>query len=112
MGNGNKFTNGSQARLAPRRRFLKVKNTAKAYDIEVALPGIGPDDVKVELKDHALTIMAEHEERAEVNRNGRACEKSEVDFYLASMPLPSYARTEAVRTSFKEGVLRIHVPFA
>jgi HSP20 family protein len=74
------------------------------------LPGLSKDDVKVELKDNAITIegerRSEHEEKGE---DYYRSERSYGNFYRR-LPLPEGVKADNATATFDNGVLEITMP--
>ena len=74
------------------------------------LPGIGKDDVDVNITDNRLIIRGEKKKEAETkDENYYRCERSYGSF-TRTIDLPAGVETEKARASFKNGVLEIRVP--
>ena len=68
------------------------------YLVSVELPGVGKDDVKIEVKDNVLTIAGERKE-----------EGSETRFYR-SFTLPRRIDLDKVEADCQNGILKISLP--
>jgi HSP20 family protein len=74
------------------------------------LPGLKPEDVKVEVTEDAIVIEGERKHEHEEKQGGRwHSERSYGRFYRA-IPLPDGAKSEQVRADFKNGELQVTVP--
>ena len=82
------------------------------YEINMELPGVSPDDVKIELHDDNLMIQGE--KRTQRKEEGRTYFFSERTFgsFQRSYRLPSDADADGITATFKDGVLTIRVPKA
>ena len=80
------------------------------YVLRADLPGVGEDDVKIELEDNVLTISgerrSEHEERTEGYYRVERASGS----FSRSLTLPEGVDPEAVKANFENGVLEVRVP--
>jgi len=91
---------------------VDVHDDEKAVFVKAELPGIEEKDVEVTLKDNMLTIAGEKkEEKTEggENKNYWYCERSFGSFNR-SIELPEGIKADAVKASFKNGVLEIELP--
>lgn len=75
------------------------------------LPGIKPDEVKVEVDEDVLTISGEHREEKEEKEKGKYLrrERSYGSFYR-SMSLPAGVDPEAIEATTEDGVLEVVIP--
>jgi HSP20 family protein len=95
------------------RRWLPAMDLVESDDhflLRADLPGMGEDDVKLELEDGVLTVSgerkAEHEERKEgYHRLERA-----YGSFSRSLTLPEGVDPAAVEASFDRGVLEVRIP--
>lgn len=78
--------------------------------IRADLPGLKPDEVKVEVIDGALVV--EGERKFEDRENQRGVYRTERLYgrFYRSIPLPEGAKTDQARAKFENGVLEVTVP--
>jgi HSP20 family protein len=78
--------------------------------IRADLPGLGKDDVKVEVRDDAIAIQGERRQEKEEKRRGfYRSERSYGSFYR-EIPLPEGTAAEQAKASFRNGVLEVTMP--
>lgn len=80
----------------------KARKLPSAYLVEVSVPGLGKEDVDVEVSGHRLLVTVR---RAPRNPFGR----SEV---RRTFPVPYGVETSGVRASLERGILSITLPMA
>jgi HSP20 family protein len=89
---------------------IEVSQRDGKYVVHAELPGIKPEDVKVELTDGALVVQGERKHEHEENQGGvRRSERSYGQFYR-SIPVPEEIDPEQVNAKFENGVLEITIP--
>ena len=107
---------GSEAGAFGREgKFLPEANmveTDKAVEVAVELPGMKPEDVKVEIRKDALWITGEKKEEKE--EKGKMFHRIErrAGMFRRVFPLPVEVVEEKVDARFAEGVLKITLPKA
>jgi HSP20 family protein len=74
------------------------------------LPGLRPEDVKVEITDDALVIEGERKQEREDKQEGRWHSERRYGRFHRTIPLPEGATAEQARADFKNGELQITVP--
>ncbi len=89
---------------------VDVYENDKAYIVEVDLPGLKKEDVKVTLQNNVLTIQGERrltreEKGVDYHRQERFYGK-----FLRSFTLPETVDADKVSAEFKDGVLRLTLP--
>lgn len=87
-----------------------ISDCGDAYELEVELPGYAKEDVKADLKDGYLTILAKKEENKESSeeqfiRRERYTGECSRSFYVGEQ-----VTKEDIKAQFEDGVLRIRVP--
>ena len=78
--------------------------------VRADLPGIEPNDVKLEVENDMLVIQGERKQEHTEEREGwHRSERVYGSFYRA-IPLPEGAKTEQAKAEFKNGVLEVTLP--
>ena len=106
-------TVGSALRASNASKFLPtldVTETAAEFQIAVDLPGVKPEDVKVEMHDGKLTVSGHREATSEdKEKNYHRVERSSGSFYR-SVSLPSDLDVERIDARYEHGVLHVTLP--
>lgn len=109
---GTVLRNGNTEKFTP---SLDVAETPEGFSVSVDLPGVNPDDVKLEMHDGKLTISGT---RHGVTEKG-AAEKSDKNFHRVErvsgnffrvISLPGKVDIEKIDASYEHGVLHIMLP--
>lgn len=93
--------------FAPR---VNLAETETEYEATFELPGLKPEEVKVEWKDGELWISGKTEEKKE--EKGKTYHRIERRFgeFRRVLPLPAAIKEEEINAKFENGVLRVVVP--
>ena len=93
---------------------VEVTQDESQLRISVDLPGISKDNVKVDVREGALTIQGERREERNEGDEKQGYRRSERRYgsFYRSIPLPEGADAENARAQMKEGVLEITLPLA
>jgi HSP20 family protein len=91
---------------------VNVCETKKAFELEVAAPGMKKKDFKVEVKDGHLFISSET--KTEKEEKGEDYTRKEFSFnsFCRSFMLPENVMPENVKATYTDGILKITVPKA
>lgn len=84
--------------------------TEKGYQIEVALPGLKREDIKVDFHQGRLTISGERQFKNEKNDRRYHIVESSYGSFQRSFQLPDTVEPRQIQANFEDGVLRVMVP--
>lgn len=79
--------------------------------VEAHLPNFKEDEVDVNIDQGALTISAEHEEKEEDKKQRRYVMRESSSSFYRRIGLPKNVDTDKINAEFKDGVLKVDVPF-
>ena len=91
---------------------VEVSQREGNYVVRAELPGLKPEDVKLEIENDALVLQGERKVEREQDRSG--VHRTEIRYgrFYRSIPLPDGANIEQARANFENGVLEVTVPVA
>src|SRR5437764_7271743 len=95
------------------QRWAPAMDLVEADDhfvLKADLPGLGEDDVTIEVQDNVLTISGER--KAEHERKEKGFYRLERSFgrFSRSLTLPEGVNSEAISANFDKGVLEVSIP--
>ena len=74
------------------------------------VPGITPEEVKIEVEDDILTISGEHEEASEEKDKEYVRRERRYGSFSRSMALPAGVDPKAIKAETKDGVVEVTIP--
>ncbi len=74
------------------------------------LPGIPQDKISLEVEDNLLTVSAERERSEEVARENYHRVERRFGTFTRTVGLPQGVAEDAIKATFRDGVLEVHVP--
>lgn len=94
-------------------RWVPAMDLVEADDhfvLTADLPGLGEDDINIEVQDNALTITGER--KAEHERKERGWYRIERSFgrFSRTLTLPEGVDADRIEASFDRGVLEVRIP--
>jgi HSP20 family protein len=89
---------------------LEVGERGGRLVVRADLPGLTKDDVKVEVRDDALTIEGERRQEREEKRKGLYRSERTYGRFYRQVPLPEGVDAEQAKASFRNGVLEVTMP--
>lgn len=87
-----------------------IKETEKAYHVELAAPGMKKEDFKVELNDELLSIRAESKQEKEEKNERYTKREFNYTSFVRSFRLPEEVDAENIKAAYNEGILNIEIP--
>ena len=92
--------------------LVDVTENDHSYLLNVELPGVSRNDVKIVVQDNQLTIRGEKkQEKESKNSNTHRVERSYGSFQR-TFTLPTTVKAEKIEANYNDGVLTITVPKA
>ena len=89
---------------------VNTREDEKAYYIEVDLPGVKKEDIKVDIKDNTLTISGERKFKEEVKEEDYYKIETSIGKFSRIFTLPDDADVENIDAKSENGVLEIVIP--
>merc|ERR1711879_315143 len=93
--------------------FNPISNTREsenAYHVEIDLPGLSKEDIKIDLNDKTLTIYGERNIKHEINEEDYYKVESSFGRFQRQFTLPENVDIENISANSKDGVLEIVLP--
>lgn len=89
-----------------------VSENEKEFLIELAVPGMKREDIKINIENQVLIVSGEKEVKAEQkNENGRYMRREySYDSFSRSFELPETVKSDGINAKYHEGVLELHIP--
>ncbi|MDG6774250.1 Hsp20/alpha crystallin family protein [Thiomicrorhabdus sp. ZW0627] len=103
-------TEKAQTNVAGFSPSVNTREGDYAYHIEVDLPGVKKEDIKVEVKDNRVTISGERKTKEEVKEEEYYRVESSYGKFERSFTLPENVDSENVTASSNDGVLEVVLP--
>jgi HSP20 family protein len=87
-----------------------IKETDKNYEIDLAVPGMQKNDIKMELDDHILNVSAEKkEEESDQEKNSFVRREYKYTSFNRSFSLPKDINEDNIKCNYQDGVLKITI---
>ena len=89
---------------------IEVREQNGNYVVRADLPGLKPEDVKVEATDAGLTIEGERKLESKEDKGGVHRSEIQYGYFARVIPLPDGANVDRATAKFENGVLEITIP--
>jgi HSP20 family protein len=110
---GTFFDSQTGARAARPRRWIPAIDLVEDdehYVLSADLPGVGQDEVKVEVQDNVLTISGERRSETREQQRGYYRVERASGSFARSLSLPEGTDAEGIEASYENGVLELRIP--
>jgi HSP20 family protein len=89
---------------------VEVSQREGNYMVRAELPGVKPEDVKIEIENDALVLQGERKVQREEDKGG--VHRTEIRYgrFQRMIPLPEGANADQAQAKFENGVLEVTVP--
>ncbi len=78
--------------------------------VRADIPGIKPEEVKIEVEDDILTVSGEHEERKEEKDKQYVRRERRYGSFSRSMVLPTGVDAKEIKAETHDGVVEVRIP--
>lgn len=95
------------------RRWIPAMDLVESEDdfvLHADLPGLGEDDVKIEVEDNVLTLSGERKIEHEDRKDGYYRLERASGAFRRTLTLPEGVDPEAIKARFEDGVLEVRIP--
>lgn len=89
---------------------VNIKETADAYFVEMAAPGLKKSDFHIDLNNGSLSISTEIEEENETNEELYTRREYGYSSFKRIFSLPKSVDDNKIKAKYTDGVLSIHLP--
>jgi HSP20 family protein len=101
---------GGDAGKGAWRAPIDVVREEDKLRLRVEMPGITPDDIKIELDRDILTVSGEHEEEKKEEKDKYIRRERRYGSFTRSMALPPGVDANKIAATTKDGVLEVTIP--
>lgn len=89
---------------------VNIRETADAYLVEMAVPGMKKSDFQIELENNLLSISSESKEESEHQNSTFTSREFGFTSFKRSFTLPESVNDEKIEANYKDGILYVLLP--
>jgi len=89
---------------------VNIREDEKNYALELAVPGIDRENLKIDINEDVLTISSELKNESEENRNGYKRKEFSYTSFSRSFYIPENVNKEKIEAKYKDGILNVSLP--
>lgn len=98
-----------------KRNYMKVpavniKENDKGFEVEMAIPGMKREDIRIEMKHNMVTVSGEKKEEKEEKEATFHKKEFAYDSFTRSFAVPENTMADQIEASFTDGVLKLMIP--
>ncbi len=101
------FFDGRERHWTP---AIDVKHKDHSLVVRADVPGIKPDQVKIEIENDILTVSGEHEERKEEKDERFLRRERRYGSFSRSLALPAGVDAKKIKATTHDGVVEVTIP--
>lgn len=101
------LSDGAQRGWAPSVDLVRRDD---ALVLRADIPGIKPEDVKIEVEDDVLTVSGEHREEKEEKKEQYVRRERRYGSFSRSMAMPRGVKPDDIQATTEDGVLEVTIP--
>lgn len=90
--------------------MVNIKETAEAYFVEMAVPGLKKSDFHIDLDNQVLSISTETEHENELKEENYTRREFGYSSFKRSFTLPETVDDGKIKAEYDEGILSLHLP--
>ncbi|MCX7728654.1 MAG: Hsp20/alpha crystallin family protein [Bacteroidia bacterium] len=87
-----------------------IKETETDFQIEVGIPGVKKEDLKIDVEDDVLTISSEQREEKSEEKDNYTRREFNYSAFSRSFTLPDIVDADKISAEYKDGILNIVIP--
>ena len=110
----NQFFDENVSEMSPSQAFFRpsteIKETDDSFNVNISVPGIKKDEIKIELNNGVLEVSGER--KTEKTENKEKYHLSEISYgkFTRRFQLPDNVDTDKIDASVEDGILRLSIP--
>lgn len=89
---------------------VNIKETADAFVVEMAVPGLKKSDFQIDLDNQVLSISTETKEENELQEKNYTRREFSYSSFKRTFNLPESVNDEKINANYKDGILNIFLP--
>lgn len=89
---------------------VNIKETADAFMVEMAVPGLKKSDFQLDIDNQTLSISTERKEESEHREDNYTRREFGYSSFKRIFTLPDSVNDEKINANYQDGILNIHLP--
>ncbi|MCU0361913.1 MAG: Hsp20/alpha crystallin family protein [Bacteroidales bacterium] len=89
---------------------VNIREDEKNYTLELAVPGMNKNDLKIDVNEDLLTISTETKNESEEKSEGYKRKEFSFTSFCRSFYIPDNVNKDKISASYRDGILYVEIP--
>lgn len=89
---------------------VNIKENEKSFILELAVPGMDKEDLKIDINEDVLTISSESKTEKEEEKDGYKRKEFSYSSFCRSFYIPENVSRDKIVANYKDGILNLELP--
>jgi HSP20 family protein len=89
---------------------VNIREDDKIYVLDLAIPGIDKNNLKIDINEDVLTISSENKNETEESKDGYKRKEFSYSSFCRSFYIPENVDRDKIEASYKDGILSVGLP--
>ncbi len=89
---------------------MNVRDAGDAYEVELAAPGINPEQFDIQIQRGLVTVRVQQQSQQETERDGYLLREMSQGALVRSVQLPAEIDADHAEATYEHGVLKLRLP--
>ena len=89
---------------------VNIREDEKNFILELAVPGIEKNDLKIDINEDVLTISSETKTESDENKDGYKRKEFSYTSFCRSFYIPENVNRDKIEANYKDGILTVGLP--
>ncbi len=89
---------------------VNIRENEKSYTLDLAIPGIDKNNLKIDINEDVLTISSETKNETEEKIEGYKRKEFSFSSFCRSFYIPENVNKDKIGASYKDGILSVDLP--
>jgi HSP20 family protein len=89
---------------------VNIKEDEKNYSLELAVPGMDKNDLKIDINEDVMTISSESKHETEEKRDGYKRKEFSYSSFCRTFYIPENVNRDKIEANYRDGILTVGLP--
>jgi HSP20 family protein len=89
---------------------LDIQEQDDAFTVQASLPGVRPEDARIEVRGNQITLSGQTQQEQEAERGNYLVRERRIGQFYRTFTLPTGVNSDAAEASYANGILTLRLP--